>query len=87
MSFGEFIPDRPRCLRVLPGSRGSWIVATEEGDVLSAHATANEAEVAALACLREGEQLLLFDRCHRCHQRARPPAPRSSQRSRIARLG
>jgi hypothetical protein len=86
MSSKEFVPDRPRCLRALPGSRGSWIVATEQGDAMSEHATANEAEVAALACLREGEQLLVFDRYHRCHRRARPPAPRSPQRSRIARL-
>ncbi|MGH2886238.1 MAG: hypothetical protein ACRDPA_26665 [Solirubrobacteraceae bacterium] len=87
MSSGEFSRERPRCLRVLPRSRGSWIVATEQGDVLSEHATANEAEAAALACLREGEELLVFDRYHRCHQRARPHAPQSSQRSLITRLG
>jgi hypothetical protein len=34
---------RCRSLRVLPRSRGSWIVATEQDDVLSEHATANEA--------------------------------------------
>ena len=76
-----------RSLRVLPRSRGSWIVATEQDDVLSEHATANEAETAALARLREGEQLLVFDRYHRSHRRARPQAPSSSQRSRIARTG
>jgi len=76
-----------RSLRVLPRSRGSWIVATEQDDVLSEHATANEAETAALARLREGEELLVFDRYHRSHRRARPHAPSSSQRSRIARTG
>jgi hypothetical protein len=76
-----------RSLRVLPRSRGSWIVATEQDDVLSEHATANEAETAALARLREGEELLVFDRYHRSHRRARPHAPSSSQHSRIARTG
>ena len=74
-------------LRVLPRSGGSWIVATEQDDVVSEHATANEAETAALACLREGEELLVFDRYHRSHRRARPHAPSSSQRSRIAGTG
>jgi hypothetical protein len=74
-----------RSLRVLPRSRGSWIVATEQDDVLSERATANEAEIAALARLRAGEELLIFDRYHRCHRLARPRAPRSSQRSRSAR--
>jgi hypothetical protein len=76
-----------RSLRVLPRSRGSWIVATEQDDVLSEHATANEAETAALARLREGEELLVFDRYNRSHRRARPHAPSSSQRSRIAHTG
>jgi len=74
-----------RSLRVLPRSRGSWIVASEQDDVLSEHATANEAETAALARLHAGDELLVFDRDHRCHRLARPHAPRSSQRSRIAR--
>jgi hypothetical protein len=74
-----------RSLRVLPRSRGSWIVATEQDDVLSEHATANEAETAALARLHAGDELLVFDRYYRCHRLARPHAPRSSQRSRIAR--
>ena len=76
-----------RSLLVLPRSRGSWIVATEQDDVLSEHPTANEAETAALARLREGEQLLVFDRYHRSHRRARPHARSSSQRSPIARTG
>jgi hypothetical protein len=40
-------------LRVVPRRRGSWIVATEHDDVLSEHATATEAEMAAVAvCAR-----------------------------------
>jgi hypothetical protein len=55
MSSRELGPVRSRCLRVLPRPRGSWIVATGRGNVLSEHATATEAEIAAMACLREGE--------------------------------
>ncbi|MGH2894601.1 MAG: hypothetical protein ACRDPM_15265 [Solirubrobacteraceae bacterium] len=72
----------PTALRVLPRSRGTWIVATDQDEVLSEHATANEAEIAALACLREGEELLVFDRYHRSRRGARPFAPRRSQRAR-----
>jgi hypothetical protein len=82
MSIGELGPVGSRCLRVLPRSRGSWIVATEQDDVLSEHVTATEAEIAALACLREGEELLVVDRYHRCHRLARPQAPISPRRPR-----
>jgi hypothetical protein len=78
MSSRELDPVRSHCLRVLPRQRGSWIVATERGNVLSEHATATDAEIAALDCLREGDELLVFDRYHRCHRRSRvdgqPPA-------------
>lgn len=87
MSSRELGPVRSRCLRVLSRPRGSWIVATERGNVLSEHATATEAEIAAMAGLREGEELLVFDRYHRCHRRSRPEAPRSSRRSRLTRAG
>ncbi len=87
MSSRELGQVRSRCLRVLPRPRGSWIVATGRGNVLSEHATATEAEIAAMACLREGEELLVFDRYHRCHRRSRPEAPRSSGRSRLTRAG
>ena len=87
MSIGELGTVRSRCLRVLPRSRGSWIVATEQDDVLSEHATATEAEIAALARLRDDEELLVIDRYHRCHRWARPEAPRSSRRARITRPG
>jgi hypothetical protein len=68
---------RCRCLRVLPRPRGSWIVATEQA-ILSEHPTATEAENAALARLRDGDELLIVDRYHRCHRRARPELVRSS---------
>jgi hypothetical protein len=56
--------DPLRSLRVLPRGRGSWIVATERGNVVSEHATATDAEISALECLREGDELLVFDRYH-----------------------
>jgi hypothetical protein len=62
-------------------------VVTEHDDVLSEHGTANEAETAARTRLREGEELIIFDRYHRSRRSARPLAPRSSRRSRIARPG
>jgi hypothetical protein len=45
---------------------------------VSEHITATEAELAALTCLREGEELVVYDRYHRCH-RLRRPAPRSAE--------
>lgn len=84
MSSHDLHAGRPRSLRVLPRPRGSWIVATERGDVLSEHATATEAELAGYASLREGEELFLFDRYHRCRRRARHEPPLSSPRSRRA---
>lgn len=75
---------RHRCLRVLPQPRGSWIVASER-EVLSEHSTATEAENAALAWLRDGDELLVVDRYHRCHRLTRPGPTRSSSRFRISR--
>ncbi len=53
-------------------------MATEHG-VMSEHPTATEAENAALARLRDDE-LLIVDRYHPCHRRARPQPNRSSSR-------
>ena len=77
---------RHRCLRVLPRPRGSWIVAAERA-VLSEHATATEAERAALAQLRDGDELLIVDGYHRCHRRAGPGPDRSSSRPKVTRQG
>ena len=77
---------RHRCLRVLPLARGSWIVATERA-VLSEHPTATEAENVALARLRDGDELLIVDRYHRCRRRARPEPIRSSSGRQIGRQG
>src|SRR5436309_9218557 len=62
MSSRELGPVRSCCLRVLPRPRGSWIVATGRGNVLSEHATATEAEIAALDSLRADDEPLVFDR-------------------------
>ncbi len=84
MNPSDPAPRRHRCLRVLSRPRGSWIVATE-GAVLSEHGTATEAERAALSRLRDGDELLVVDRYHRCHRRARPEPITSSSRPRISR--
>jgi hypothetical protein len=70
-----------RSLRVLPRPRGSWIVETERGDVLSEHATATDAEIAALGRLRANDELLVFDRYHRCHRRSRGARQRPRERA------
>jgi hypothetical protein len=64
MNPGDPAPRRHRCLHVLPRPRGSWIVATERA-VLSEHGSATEAESAALARLRDDDELLVVDRYHR----------------------
>jgi hypothetical protein len=86
MSTGDVSSSRSRCLRVVPRPRGSWILATEQDEVLSEHPTASEAEIAAIANLREGEEVVVYDRYHRCHRRARP-APRSSSSPRRSPVG
>ena len=73
-----------RRLRVLPRPRGSWVVATEHGDVLSEHATATEAELAALARMRDGDELIVVDRYHRSRQRTRPQSAASTRGPRNA---
>ncbi|MFZ0377357.1 MAG: hypothetical protein WCD11_22330 [Solirubrobacteraceae bacterium] len=64
--------------RVAVAARG-WIVGTERA-VLSEHPTATEAENAALARLRDGDELLIVDRYLRCHRSARLDPTRSSPR-------
>lgn len=66
-----------RCLRVLPQPRGGWILVAE-GHNLSEHTTATGAVSAAVAQLREGDELVVVDRYHRCHRylrRAQTGAP------------
>jgi hypothetical protein len=58
----------PRCLRVVPRSRGGWTVMTEQEGVVSEHGTAIEAELAALARLGDDDQLVLYDCYHRSHR-------------------
>ena len=62
-------------------------MATEQA-VLSEHAPATEAENAALAGLRrDGDELLVVDRYHRCHRRARPDPAHASSSPQISRQG
>lgn len=60
-----------RRLRVLPHPRGGWIVVSDQETVGAEYVTATEAELAALAGLREGDELVVYDRYHRCHRRGR----------------
>ena len=69
-----------RCLQVLPQPRGGWILVAE-GHNLSEHTTATDAESAALAHLREGDELVVVDRYHRCHRYVRRAPTRSPIRS------
>lgn len=73
------------CVRVLPRPRGSWIFVTAEHPVVSEHASVGEAELAAMACLGEGDELVVYDRYHRCHRRSRPApdAPDGSRSSHV----
>jgi hypothetical protein len=77
---------RSRCLSVLPGLRGTWVVVSERA-VLSEHLTATGAENAALARLPDGDELLILDRYHRCRRRARPQPTRSWSRPQTSRQG
>jgi len=57
------------------------MVLTGQQVVISEHLSATEAEHAALAHLRDGDELFIHDCYHRCHRLAwrptalRPPAP------------
>lgn len=55
------------CLKVLPQPRGGWVVANHREVVVSEHRSATEAELAAVARLRAGDELVVYDRYHRCH--------------------
>jgi hypothetical protein len=86
MSTHDLGSARSRSLRVLPRPRGSWIVVTEQDHVVSEHVTVSDAELAATAWLDEGDELLVYDRHHRCHRRSRqaPDPPGGSGSSHIA---
>lgn len=66
-----------RCLQVAPRSRGGWVVMSGQEVVMSEHVTATEAEQAALAGLRDGDELIVYDCYHRCH-RVRRASPAHS---------
>ncbi len=55
------------CLKVVPKPRGGWVVVNHREVVVSEHRNATEAELAAAAKLRGGDELVVYDRYHRCH--------------------
>lgn len=58
---------RSGCVKVVPQPRGGWVVVNHRGVVVSEHPSATEAEQAAAARLHDGDQLVIYDRYHRCH--------------------
>jgi hypothetical protein len=59
---------RPDPLRARRASiTGGWIVITDQAGLVSEHVTATEAELAARAYVREGDELVVYDCYHRCH--------------------
>jgi len=76
MSARHHHPAPSRCLQVAPRSRGGWVVMSGRAGVVSEHTTATEAEQAALARLRDGDELIVYDCYHRSH-RVRRAAKRS----------
>ena len=67
MSARRRQPSGYRCLKVVPQPRGGWVVLSHRERVVSEHASASEAEREARAQLREGDELVIYDRYHRCH--------------------
>jgi hypothetical protein len=65
MSSRRRYPGEPRCLRVVPRTRGDWIVMTEQQVAISEHASVTEAGHAVVARLREGDELVVYDCYHR----------------------
>lgn len=63
----------------MPLARGGWVVMDDQHVILSEHVTATDAELAAAGRLRDGEQLVLYDRYHRCRtvRRAGDPSSRA----------
>lgn len=75
-------PAGPRCLHVTPRPRGGWTILTAQNVVISEHLTASEAQMAALKRLREGDEVILHDRYHRCHRIRRTTARTTASRPR-----
>ncbi len=68
---------RHGCLKVVPKPRGGWMVVNHREAVVSEHRSATEAQRAAAARLRDGDELVVYDRYHRCHTVCRRGAPRA----------
>lgn len=54
-------------LKVVPEPRGDWVVLNRREVILSEHRSATEAELAAVARMAAGDELVVYDRYHRCH--------------------
>lgn len=54
-------------LKVVPKPRGGWLVVNHRETVVSEHRSATEAQLAAGTRLRDGDELIVYDRYHRCH--------------------
>ncbi len=54
-------------LKVVPKPRSGWVVVNHREAVVSEHHSATEAQQAAATSLRDGDQLIVYDRYHRCH--------------------
>lgn len=56
----------PARLKVVPRPRGGWVVLNRREVIMSEHRSATEAELAAAARMRAGDELVVYDRYHRC---------------------
>ncbi|MEO6859329.1 MAG: hypothetical protein ABI323_12230 [Solirubrobacteraceae bacterium] len=53
-------------MKVVSQPRGGWVVIDHREVIVSEHRSATEAELAAMASLCEGDELVVYDRYHRC---------------------
>lgn len=53
-------------MKVVSQPRGGWVVVDHREVIVSEHPSATEAELAAMARLCGGDELVVYDRYHRC---------------------
>ncbi len=68
MSALHHPPANRRCVQIEPRARSGWVVLAGDHRVISEHATVTDAERAARAHLRAGDELVIYDCYHRCHR-------------------